>query len=134
MEIRQGTDEALLTAICAEPRTLVFLSVPGSGPECLDCQNLFRATTRLSELVLGIEFFLAYEEAEPCQPWLSSLTAVRPRMPARGGPCAVARAGARGNCPRLSRIATHPPRHRKSRQRHSYGTAMSRDVIRGVMV
>jgi hypothetical protein len=75
MDIREGTDDSLLTAISAAPRALVFLTVPWSGYE-RDARRAFQSAAQKMALEhpdIGVELFALDEDAEICQAWLASL-------------------------------------------------------------
>ena len=73
MVVREGTDEALIVAINAAPRAMVFLSVPWSCPEWTARADFHKAVARLAEVGLSVEAFALDEESEVCQRWLASL-------------------------------------------------------------
>jgi hypothetical protein len=73
MVVREGTDEAMIVAINAAPRAMVFLTVPWSGPERTARADFRKAVTRLAEIGLPIEAFAMEEESEAGQRWLASL-------------------------------------------------------------
>ncbi|MBN9523823.1 hypothetical protein J0H58_35820 [bacterium] len=68
--MREGTDDALLAAIAAAPRALVFLTVPWSCPERTARADFRKAVARLAEFGLVVEAFAVDEEAELAQRWL----------------------------------------------------------------
>lgn len=71
--VREGTDEALLSAIAIAPHALVFLSVPWSCPERTARADFDKAVARLMGFGLSVEAFTLDEESELAQRWLSSL-------------------------------------------------------------
>jgi hypothetical protein len=71
--VREGTDEALIAAVNAAPRAMVFLSVPWSCPERVARADFRKAVARLTEVGLAVEAFSLDEESEVCQRWLASL-------------------------------------------------------------
>ena len=73
MVVREGTDEALIAAINAAPRALVFLTVPWSCPERTARADFRKAVVRLAEIGLPVEAFTVDEEAELAQRWLGAL-------------------------------------------------------------
>ena len=73
MVVREGTDEALIAAINAAPRAMVFLSVPWSCPERTARADFRMAVARLAEIGLPVEAFSLDEESGVCQRWLASL-------------------------------------------------------------
>ena len=75
MSVREDTDGALLPAVNAAPRALVFLSVPWSGPERAARVSFRAAAAQLAaeSPELGVECFWLDEEAEWCQEWLAGL-------------------------------------------------------------
>ena len=87
MVVCEGTDEALIAAIDAAPRAMVFLSVPWSCPERVARADFRKAVTRLAEIGLPVEAFSLDEEAEVCQRWLASLG-----LPAPYGGCGIPQA------------------------------------------
>jgi hypothetical protein len=75
MAVAEGSPIELLHAISKAPRSLVFLSVPWSGPERLAREAFQIAAIRLSDeyIDLRVNLFLLDEEDEVVQTWLSSL-------------------------------------------------------------
>lgn len=73
MIVQEGTDEAMIAAINAAPRAMVFLTVPWSGPERTGRANFREAVARLAEIGLQVEAFAVDEESDVGQGWLSSL-------------------------------------------------------------
>ena len=71
--VREGTDEALLSAIAAAPRALVLLTVPWSCPERTARTDFRKAIARLAEIDLPVQAFAVDEEAERAQRWLGTL-------------------------------------------------------------
>jgi hypothetical protein len=70
MNVREDTHEALISAIGAAPRALVFLSVPWSHPEREARADFYSAAKHLEPRV---QCFVVDEEAEPVRRWLSSV-------------------------------------------------------------
>lgn len=73
MVVREGTDEALIAAINAAPRAMVFLTVPWSGPERVARADFHKAVARLEQIGVLVEAFAVDEEADVCQRWLAAL-------------------------------------------------------------
>ena len=73
MVVREGTDEALIAAINAAPRAMVFLTVPWSSPERTARADYRKAVARLAEIGLLVEAFAVDEESDIGQRWLASL-------------------------------------------------------------
>jgi hypothetical protein len=71
--VREAADEALLVAIAAAPRALVFLTVPWSCPERTARSDFRKAVGRLAEIDLPVEAFAVDEESELVQRWLCTL-------------------------------------------------------------
>ena len=74
--LREGSGTDLVLAIREAPRSLVFISVPWSGPE-RNARQVFRAAAAKLEAAhpqLGVAFFrLEADEDETSKQWLSSV-------------------------------------------------------------